>query len=133
MATKQLIEELTYQRDLWKADCLKLEAEVRILEETIATLSREQAVLKDEDNRLLHEVDRLTAIADAAEANLQETIHTHAEFVSLRLEVERLRAGMDFYANPVNWWWDSERNSWIWMGDNHPDMTACRALAGEEQ
>ena len=45
MTTKQLIEELTYQRDLWKADCLKLEAEVRIL--------------KDEDNRLLHEVDRL--------------------------------------------------------------------------
>ena len=92
MATKQLIEELTYQRDLWRADYLKLEAEVRILEETIATLSREQAVLKDEDNRLLHEVDRLTAIADAAEANLQETIHTHAEFVSLRLEVERRRA-----------------------------------------
>ena len=86
----------------------------------------------DDRRWLLIEVERLTAIADAAEANLQETIHTHAEFVSLRLEVERLRAGMDFYANPVNWWWDSERNSWIWMGDNHPDMTACRALAGEE-
>ena len=59
MATKQLIEELTYQRDLWKADCLKLEAEVRMLEETIATLIREQAVLKDEDNRLLVEVKKL--------------------------------------------------------------------------
>ena len=54
-------------------------------------------------------------------------------YTNLQAEVERLRAGLEFYANPVNWWWDSERNSWIWMGDNHPDMTACRALAGEEQ
>ena len=40
-----------------------------------------------------------------------------------RVEIERLREALDFYANPVNWWWDSERNSWIWMGDNHPHMT----------
>jgi len=48
----------------------------------------------DDRRWLLIEVERLTAIADAAEANLQETIHTHAEFVSLRLEVERLREAM---------------------------------------
>jgi len=50
-----------------------------------------------------------------------------------RVEIERLREALDFYANPVNWWWDSERNSWIWMGDNHPDMTARRVLARQSE
>src|SRR3990170_4078071 len=81
--------------------------EVDAQREELGRLIREQAVLKDEDNRLLHEVDRLME------------------------EIERLREALDFYANSVNWWWDSERNSWIWMGDNHPDMTAHRVLDKE--
>ena len=40
MATKQLIEELTYQRDMWKADCLKLEAEVERLRAALEKIAR---------------------------------------------------------------------------------------------
>ena len=81
MATKQLIEELTYQRDLWKADCLKLEAEVRIL--------------KDEDNRLLHEVDRLTQYAEE-ERSARHTAENFQmkyaeEFRRLQEEIETLK------------------------------------------
>ena len=89
--------------------------------------------------------DKIQEIRDYAEAaaNLMpyeddDVIFSGIEIMELldhlaskEAEVERLREALEFYANSVNWWWDSERNSWIWMGDSHPDMTASRALAGK--
>jgi len=76
-----------------------------------------------------HELGQDLGRALAALATAKDRLAESKAKVKAQLEeLGRLREALDFYANPVNWWWDSERNSWIWMGDNHPDMTARHAL-----
>ena len=53
------------------------------------------------------------------------------EIDAQREELRRLREALEYYAHPVNWWWNSETNSWIWLGDIFPIMTARRVLTGE--
>ena len=55
------------------------------------------------------------------------------EIDAQREELRRLREALEYYAHPVNWWWNSETNSWIWLGDIFPIMTARRALEGKEE
>ena len=81
-----------------------------------------------------HELGQDLGRALAALATAKDRLAESKAKVKAQLEeLGRLREALDFYANPVNWWWDSERNSWIWMGDNHPDMTARRVLARQSE
>src|SRR3990172_1700892 len=68
--------------------------EVDAQREELGRLIREQAVLKDEDNRLLHEVDRLTQYAEEE----RSARHTAENFQrKYAKEFGRLREALEFY------------------------------------
>src|SRR3990170_143611 len=95
---------------------------------------RSEMVTKQDLIDSTHELGQDLGRALAALATAKDRLAESKAKVKAQLEeLGRLREALDFYANPVNWWWDSERNSWIWMGDNHPDMTARRVLARQSE